>query len=133
MFYALLATLGYGLGLWIIGSQLRSYLDGDILSWLLMTMQLFLVGGFQLLKKIPFPLKGLGIVSLAGLVGVVGYVVLTIALGNQQNGLVAVIGSLYGLVSVVLARLFLHEKLSSLQWVGVWLALVGVVLIAVVQ
>jgi drug/metabolite transporter (DMT)-like permease len=133
VFYALLATSGYGLGLWTIGSQLRNYLSGDILSWLLMAMQLILVGGFQLLRRIPFPVQGLGIVSLAGFIGVVGYVSLTIALGNQQNGLVAVIGSLYGLVSVVLAHLFLHEQLSSQQWLGVWLALVGVVLIAVVQ
>jgi drug/metabolite transporter (DMT)-like permease len=133
VFYALLATLGYGLGLWIIGSQLRSYLEGDILSWILISMQLLLVGGFQVFRRIPFPVQGLGIVSLAGVVGVVGYVALTIALGNQQNGLVAIVGSLYGLVSVILARIFLREKLSSQQWVGVWLALVGVVLIAVVQ
>lgn len=131
--YALIATVGYGLGLWIIGSQLRSYLDGDILSWLLMTLQLVMVGGYQLVRKISFPLPGLGIVVLTGLIGVIGYVSLTIALGNQQNGLVAVIGSLYGLVSVVLARVFLREQLSSQQWLGVWLALVGVVLIAIVQ
>ena len=116
--YAVIATLGYGLGLWIIGSQLRSYLDGDILSWLLMATQLIMVGGFQLIRRIPFPLQGLGIVSLTGGVGVLGYVVLTIALGNQQNGLVAVVGSLYGLVSVVLARIFLREKLSSLSGLG---------------
>ena len=89
--YAVIATLGYGLGLWVIGSQLRGYLDGDILSWLLMATQL-IWWWLSTNQKNSLSLQGLGIVSLTGGVGVLGYVVLTIALGNQQNGLVAVVG-----------------------------------------
>lgn len=131
--YAITATLSYGLGVWIIGSQLRSYLQGDILSWLLLTLQLIIVGGFQLIRSIPFPLQGLGLVSLTGFMGVLGYITLTIALGNQQNGMVAVIGSLYGLVSVVLAWFFLKEHLLQIQWIGVGCALLGVIAIGLIR
>jgi drug/metabolite transporter (DMT)-like permease len=131
--YAIIAMLCYGISLWVIGSQLRRYLDGTILSWFLMLIQLILVGGFQLYKGISIPRAAWGIVTLTGLLGVTGYVTLTMALGNQQNGLVAVIGSIYGLISAVLASIFLRERLIPLQWLGVGLALLGVVLIVLVK
>ena len=44
--------------------------------------------------------------------------------------LVAVLGSLYPVVTAVLARTVLHERVSRVQLVGITAAIIGVVLIA---
>lgn len=56
----------------------------------------------------------------------------TFALAAQSGALalVAVVGSLYPVSTVLLARGFLHERLSRLQLVGVIAAFTGVILIA---
>ena len=56
----------------------------------------------------------------------------TFALAAQTGmlALVSVVGSLYPVSTVLLARGFLHERLSRPQWVGVITAFAGVVLIA---
>ena len=56
----------------------------------------------------------------------------TFALAAQTGmlALVSVVGSLYPVSTVLLARGFLHERLSRPQWVGVIIAFTGVVLIA---
>jgi drug/metabolite transporter (DMT)-like permease len=43
---------------------------------------------------------------------------------------VAVVGSLYPVVPILLARVVLHERIQRLQQAGVVTALVGVILIA---
>ena len=45
-------------------------------------------------------------------------------------GIVAVLTSLYPASTVALAAVVLHERFAPTQWVGVVLALVGVVLVA---
>jgi drug/metabolite transporter (DMT)-like permease len=73
----------------------------------------------------------------AGRLGVVGLLDnganLAFASAADAGGLLAltsVLGSLYPVATVVLARFVLHERLGRLQAVGVAAALAGVVLIA---
>ncbi len=72
------------------------------------TATLIVVGGFDNLANVMF--------ALAAQTGMLA--------------LVAVLGSLYPVSTVILARGFLHERLSRLQWAGVVTAFVGVALIA---
>ncbi len=46
------------------------------------------------------------------------------------TGLVAVLSSLFSLVTIILARIFLKERLASWQWFGIGLVLVGIGLVA---
>jgi drug/metabolite transporter (DMT)-like permease len=55
---------------------------------------------------------------------------LTLASGAGQDALVAVLASLYPVVTVVLARLVLGERLSAWQAAGVAAALAGVALVS---
>ena len=57
-------------------------------------------------------------------------VLLTLASGGGQDALVAVLASLYPVVTVVLAGVVLRERLSAWQAAGVAAALVGVALVS---
>jgi drug/metabolite transporter (DMT)-like permease len=57
-------------------------------------------------------------------------VMLTLASGSGQDALVAVLASLYPVVTVVLARALLGERLSAWQAAGVAAALAGVALVS---
>jgi drug/metabolite transporter (DMT)-like permease len=57
---------------------------------------------------------------------------LTFALASQRGflSITSVLGSLYPVVTVLLARIVLHERLTRIQLVGVSTALAGVALVA---
>ncbi len=59
-----------------------------------------------------------------------GTVTYTAATAEGQLSVVSVLGSLFPVVTVALAFLFLGERLSRVQWIGVAGALAGVVLLA---
>jgi uncharacterized membrane protein len=56
----------------------------------------------------------------------------TLGLATQQGlvSIVMVLGSLYPVVTVLLAFKFLHERLHKVQYVGVFLAVSGVAIIS---
>jgi drug/metabolite transporter (DMT)-like permease len=70
-------------------------------------------------------------VGLVGVLAVCGSVSLAYATASGQLGVVSVLASLDILVTVVLARFLLAECPRRLQWAGVILSVIGVVLISV--
>jgi drug/metabolite transporter (DMT)-like permease len=48
----------------------------------------------------------------------------------EQISVVSVLASLYGAVTVGLAALILHERVSRLQWFGIFSIFVGIILIS---
>jgi drug/metabolite transporter (DMT)-like permease len=131
--WAVASATGYGLALWISGHHLRAYIDGDLLSWLFFILQGLCLAAVHYVQRLPLKLTHLNLLFLTGLSGALGSILLTIALGQNKNGMVAVLSSLNGVISVVLAYLFLKERLLIFQWVGVWLALIGVILISLLS
>lgn len=69
-------------------------------------------------------------VILVGVLDVLGDVALAFATTSGQLGLVSVLASLDIAVTVVLARLILKERLLRIQFVGVTLTIIGVILIS---
>ena len=47
----------------------------------------------------------------------------------EQISIVTVLSSLYGAVTVLLAAIFLRERIALLQWAGIIAIFVGIVLI----
>jgi drug/metabolite transporter (DMT)-like permease len=82
-------------------------------------------------------LRGAGVLALAavgvGLLDTGSLVALARGMVAQEGARVALLGPLYGaypIVTVVLARLILREKLAFNQWAGVGLAMLGTALMA---
>jgi drug/metabolite transporter (DMT)-like permease len=81
-----------------------------------------------------FPGIRLGLAALlvgavAGLGDLGGNLFFMLASGEGELAVVIVLASLYPVVTAILARVFLHERLSPLRLLGVALAITGVVLI----
>ena len=68
-----------------------------------------------------------GLFSGAGLA--IGLIFYYLALEHAQANMIVPLTSLYPAVTVVLSYIFLHERLSPLQWVGLVLLLVGAYLL----
>jgi transporter family protein len=68
-----------------------------------------------------------GLFSGAGLA--IGLVFYYLALEHAQANMIVPLTSLYPAITVVLSYIFLHERLSPLQWVGLVLLLVGAYLL----
>jgi drug/metabolite transporter (DMT)-like permease len=128
--WALTASFCYALVFWIIGAQLRESINGQLLSWLSFIVQLAIIGPIVLLREHERLFNNLSILALSGGTGALGYIFTNIALG-EATSIVAVLSSLNSVISVVLAWFFLRERLAKHQWLGVWLALGGVILISV--
>jgi drug/metabolite transporter (DMT)-like permease len=70
-------------------------------------------------------------VAAVGLCDVAANALFALASGHGLLALVSVLGSLYPVMTVVLAYIFLHERLTPLQVAGVGVALAGVAALSV--
>jgi drug/metabolite transporter (DMT)-like permease len=76
------------------------------------------------------PWRSVGVLVVSGALDVSANVLYAAASVSGLGGLAAVIGSLYPVVTIALATVFLHERLARPQAIGVGGALAGVALIA---
>lgn len=128
---AVVAALAIGVFVYFLGrasregSALSALLGARVGSLVLLTAWAAAAGATIRVSRRMLPavvLVGLGDVSANTL----------FALASQHGllAVVSVLGSLFPVVTVLLAHLLLHERLSSVQRVGVAVALLGVALVA---
>ncbi len=128
---ALVAAVALGLFVYFLGLGSR---QGDALSTLLGAR----VGSLALLvvlasaRRAPLrvPRGSLAVVAAVGLADVSANILFAFASGRGLLALVSVLGSLYPVVTVLLAHILLGERLTRVQQVGVAVALGGVAAIA---
>lgn len=64
-----------------------------------------------------------------GVLDTIGFVALAVGVSGDQVGLVSVLSSLFAAVTVLLARIFLREQLQPIQWWGIGLIFIGLILV----
>lgn len=64
-----------------------------------------------------------------GVLDTIGFIALATGVSGDQVSLVSVLSSLFAAVTVVLARIFLREQLQPIQWWGIGLIFIGLILV----
>jgi drug/metabolite transporter (DMT)-like permease len=128
---AVVAALALGLFVYFLGLGSR---EGDALSTLFGARVGSLAALFVLTLSqratLRVPRAWIAPVALVGLADVSANALFAFASGHGLLSLVSVLGSLYPIVTVLLAYVLLHERLTRAQRAGVAVALVGVCAIA---
>jgi drug/metabolite transporter (DMT)-like permease len=132
--WALAAALGYGIIFWVLGFHVTPVLGGIAPVWLIRlttiwTLALFVVPIKQNIHvprgRVWWFIAGVGILDTAA------YVSFTMGLTAGQVAIIGVIASLFSAVTVLLAWIFIREKLQWNQWLGVGIIFVAIVLVNV--
>jgi len=124
---------GFGFGIFFI---LIDQVSSNAILWPLVSARsalilvVFIVG--MLSRNIELPvLTRLPIIALAGIFDTGGNVFFALATRVGRLDISAILSSLYPAATVVLAWIILKERLAMRQWIGILLALVAVILIAI--
>jgi drug/metabolite transporter (DMT)-like permease len=128
---AVVAAAALGLFVYFLGLGSR---EGDALSTLLGARagSLSVLVALALSRRAPVrvPVRWMAPVATVGLVDVGANALFAFASGHGLLALVSVLGSLYPVVTLLLAHVLLHERLTRGQQAGVAVALAGIVAIA---
>ncbi len=131
---AILASFGYGVAFWLFGFRVTPVLGGVLPVWLVRIVTSCVLLAFAPIthQDISIPrgrvwwyLTGVGILDTAA------FVAATVGYTTAQVSIVSVLASLFSAVTVLLAWLFLHDRLQWNQWFGVGIIFVGVALVNV--
>jgi drug/metabolite transporter (DMT)-like permease len=131
--WALLAAVAFGVMFWLLGIRVVPLLGGTPAVWIIRLTSLsfaavvILIAGSSLAppsKKDSPWILGVGILDTSA------YVFNNLGMQLEQISVVSVLASLYGAVTVGLAALILHERVSRLQWIGIFSIFVGIILIS---
>lgn len=132
--WALAAAVGFGLLFWVLGFHVMPFFSSAASVWMVrittFTMLALLVVPLRQSAVLP-NLSTLGLVAAVGLMDTAAFVANNLALKNEQVAVASVLSSLYGAVTVVLAAIFLRDKLERTQWAGIVLIFLGIALVSV--
>ncbi len=131
---AMLAAVCFGVSFWATGFFVAPALGGIAPVWLsrLTTILLLTLVARPFSQSISVPQRQIWWPILGiGVLDTVGYVAATIGLTLGEVAVVSVLGSLFSAVTVLLAAIFLREKLVWNQWLGIAIIGLGVALVSI--
>jgi drug/metabolite transporter (DMT)-like permease len=128
---ALVAAVGFGS---FFAGMDRAEESGDV-AWVLLAARtpevLLLLGACAVLRPaLPTKPAALGTIAVIGIFDMLANLFFVLATGRGLLSVVGVLGALYPAVTVLLARVLLHERLTRAQDAGVLVTLAGVVALA---
>lgn len=131
--WALVAAAGFGVLFWLLGVRIMPMTGALASVWLIRVTGTVITFAMILSKRLPlFPIARSANLQTAGmgLLDTGAFTLSNLGMQLEQVSVVSVLGSLYGAVTVGLAAIFLHERVSRLQWCGIALIFAGVFLIS---
>jgi drug/metabolite transporter (DMT)-like permease len=132
--WALLAALGFGVLFWFLGFYVVPAVGPTISVWAirLTSFSVLALAAIPARQSLNLP-RGSVWWQLAavGFLDTAAFVANNAGLHTGQVSVVSVLASLYGAVTVLLAWIFLREKLERTQWLGIILIFAGIVLVSI--
>lgn len=128
--YGIMAMLGFGLSNFfaLLAVKKESALTVVFWSEVFGILLLVLFVGFS--KALPNSLMLLTILAVAGVVGAVAYLSFVRGLKVDRLSIVAPLGNSWSLITVLLSVIFLSQKLTNSQPIGVATVIAGTVLVS---
>ena len=130
----IIAMLGWGISLFLLvlpGKSLGWFLPAFIFrSFVLLILSTYIIFSKKQFvpKKIKFPIF---LLLLIGIFDVGGFFSYSFGVAGGYASVVAPIGSAFALVSVILAKIFLKEKLDISKIIGICGIVIGLILISI--
>jgi len=132
--WALLAALGFGVLFWFLGFYVVPAVGPAISVWVI-RLTCFSVLAFAAVpthQSLKLPSGSVWwLLAAIGFLDTAAFVANNAGLRTGQVSVVSVLASLYGAVTVLLAWIFLREKLERSQWLGILLIFAGIVLVSI--
>jgi len=132
--WALLAALGFGVLFWFLGFYVVPAVGPTISVWVirLTSFSVLAVAAIPAHQSLKLPSGSVWWqLAAVGLLDTAAFVANNAGLHTGQVSVVSVLASLYGAVTVLLAWIFLREKLERSQWFGIILIFAGIVLVSI--
>lgn len=130
LIFATIAAFGFGGAITFIakGSQTSAIMTMTTMRFTTFIVALVLLARYRTLGG--FAKKDLPILIIIGAADFFGNLLLGVATTKGLVSLAVVLGSLFPIVTALLAFKFLHERLHKMQYLGVALAISGVVILS---
>jgi drug/metabolite transporter (DMT)-like permease len=132
--WALLAALGFGVLFWFLGFYVVPAVGPTISVWVirLTCFSVLAVAAVPTRQSLKLPSGSVWwLLAAVGFLDTAAFVANNAGLHTGQVSVVSVLASLYGAVTVLLAWIFLREKLERSQWLGIILIFAGIVLVSI--
>ena len=125
------ASVGYGVAFWLLGIYVTPTLGAVTPVWVLRTVGPVALLGVARFSEAPLwrPPRAAAWPAIVGLeaLNLLAFLAMTTGLRTGAVSVVTVLGSMFSVVTVVLAWIALRERLAWFLWVGIALTVVGVV------
>jgi len=131
--WAFFSAVCFGIMFWLLGLRVVPLLGSTPSVWLIRLTSVATTVLVMLVTRqstIPPPRRDMPLILGVGFLDTCAYVFNNYGMLHEQTSVVSVLASLYGAVTVALAALFLREKVSASQWLGIAAIFIGIVLIS---
>jgi drug/metabolite transporter (DMT)-like permease len=132
--WAILAALGFGVLFWFLGFYVVPAVGPTISVWVirLTSFSVLALAAIPTRQSLKLPIGSVWwLLAAVGFLDTAAFVANNAGLHTGQVSVVSVLASLYGAVTVLLAWIFLREKLERSQWFGIVLIFAGIVLVSI--
>jgi drug/metabolite transporter (DMT)-like permease len=131
--WAIVAAVGFGFLFWFLGFHVVPVLGSVVSVWMirLTSLAVLVLAAAPTRQSLKLPPGSVWWLLLGvGLLDTAAFVFNNAGLHTGQVSVVSVLASLYGAVTVVLAWIFLRERLERSQWLGIVLIFAGIILVS---
>lgn len=132
--WAICAAFGFGVMFWFLGFYVVPSVGSAVSVWVMRLTALvsLAIAAGPVRQTLELPRGSVwGVLLAVGILDTAAFVANNAGLSTGQVSVVSVLASLYGAVTVILAWIFLRERLERSQWFGIVLIFVGIVLVSI--